>query len=67
MPLSTHNNILNFSNKPSNDISRKNGDDVVSEVDHAKCKYTIEDLTRVVISYKFIKRAFGEFNKYNMK
>ena len=27
----------------------------------------IEDLTRVVISYEIIKRAFGEFNKFHMK
>ena len=43
MPFSTHINI--FSNKPSNDISRKNGDDLVSEVDHAEGEYNIEDLT----------------------
>ena len=43
--FSTHINILNFSNKPSNDISRKNGDDLVSEVNHAKGEFNIEDLT----------------------
>ena len=26
----------------------------------------IDDLTRVIISYEFIKQAFDEFNKFNM-
>ena len=27
----------------------------------------VEDLTRVIISYEIIKRAFGDFNKFDMK
>ena len=27
----------------------------------------IEDITRVVILYEIIKRAFGEFDKFHMK
>ena len=35
-------------------------------VTNTELKY-IDDLTRVVIFYEIMKRAFGEFHKFHMK